>query len=419
VVGVHYPKFSSTQPAIDCGKPLWSSEDGPWNGTWGGARRLAQIFNRNYIVGRMTTTEIWSPITSYYDNLPLPGSGVMRANTPWSGYYEVQPALWATAHTTQFVQPGWKYLDSACSLIQGGTVVALKSPDGQALSIIIESTQAQKPATYQLILKGNLPNTPLHVWRTNRNDSFVQLASITPVAGSFAFTVDPESLYSLTTTTGQHKGDAQPPANLPFRLPFTDAFDEYAVGATPRFTSDQAGIFEVAARSDGAGKSLRQVVGQKGIEWQKNPLPETLLGSSAWSDYEVWADVLIEHAGFAALYGRVGTLRQNADPPPGYCLKLNADGQWQLIVDRTQHPAPKKTVVTPAILASATIDIKPATWHRLRLSMRGSLIEAAIDGRPLAHATDHEYASGMIALGSDWSPTQFDNLKIDADAKQP
>ena len=68
----------------------------------------------------MTKTEIWSPITSYPDNLPLPGSGLMRADGAWSGHYELPPALWVTAHTTQFAQPGWKYLDSACQLLPGG-----------------------------------------------------------------------------------------------------------------------------------------------------------------------------------------------------------------------------------------------------------------------------------------------------------
>ena len=45
--------------------------------------------NRNYVLGRMIKTEIWSPITSYYDNLAAPNSGLMYANTPWSGHYNV------------------------------------------------------------------------------------------------------------------------------------------------------------------------------------------------------------------------------------------------------------------------------------------------------------------------------------------
>ena len=61
----------------------------------------------------MTMTEIWSLVSAYYDVLPLAGAGFMYANTPWSGFYDVQPAIWAAAHTTQFAQPGRKYLDNS------------------------------------------------------------------------------------------------------------------------------------------------------------------------------------------------------------------------------------------------------------------------------------------------------------------
>ena len=93
---------SSPAAAQTCGKILWSSEDGIGGSTWAAAMKLAKIFNRNYITGKMTATEIWSPITSYYDILAAADSGLMRANTPWSGNYDVAPAIWATAHTTQF-----------------------------------------------------------------------------------------------------------------------------------------------------------------------------------------------------------------------------------------------------------------------------------------------------------------------------
>ena len=114
VVSVHYPrekgKLTTPADAVDAGKPLWSSEDQPESSAsiilsrdWAiGGRSLAHLYNENYLEGHFTKTEIWSPVTSYYDILAAPNSGLMYANTPWSGHYDVQGAIWATAHTTQF-----------------------------------------------------------------------------------------------------------------------------------------------------------------------------------------------------------------------------------------------------------------------------------------------------------------------------
>ena len=127
-VGVHYSlvdgKYTTRAEARTIGKPLWSSEDQPNSGggpilsrDWRiGGRILARLYNRNYLEGGFTKTEIWSPITSYYDILAAPNSGLMYANTPWSGFYDVQGAIWATAHTTQFAQPGWQYLDQPAGI---------------------------------------------------------------------------------------------------------------------------------------------------------------------------------------------------------------------------------------------------------------------------------------------------------------
>ena len=139
-VGAHYPHWHSTPECVQTAKPLFASEDGPWRGDWPGACTLAKSYNRNYIEGKITKTVIWSLISSYYDILPLPNSGPMKAIEPWSGHYEVQPAIWAIAHTTQFAQPGWRYLDSACGLLPGeGSYVTLRSPGREQVAAITAS----------------------------------------------------------------------------------------------------------------------------------------------------------------------------------------------------------------------------------------------------------------------------------------
>ena len=235
-IGVHYPGCKSTPAARQTGKPLWSSEDGPWSSEWNAAATgshtpLQATYNRNYIIGKMTRTEIWSPITCYYDTLPLPGSGLMRANTPWSGHYDLQPALWVTAHTTQFARPGWKYLDSACLLLPGvGSVVALQAPTANDYSIIIETTEARVPRALSFKLGGGLSTGTVHVWRTNGHDQFQALADITPQRDAYTITVDAQSVYSLTTTTGQRKGGADPPPSASFPLEYHEDFAGYALG---------------------------------------------------------------------------------------------------------------------------------------------------------------------------------------------
>src|ERR1019366_4263361 len=190
----------------NCGQRIWSSEDGPWQGTWEGATALAKMFNRNYANGRMTKTIIWSLITSYYENLPLPNSGPMKANTPWSGHYEVQPALWAIAHTTQFAQPGWQYLDDACVLLEQGSVVALASPSRRDFSLIIETVDSQQPQTLRFQVAGGLPPKPLHVWRSDASQQFLHTGTVQPSNGQYEVTVDGGCIYSFTTTTGERKG---------------------------------------------------------------------------------------------------------------------------------------------------------------------------------------------------------------------
>ena len=145
------------------------------------------MFNRNYIDGRMTKTMIWSLITSYYDSLPVPDSGPMKANTPWSGHYEVQPALWAIAHTTQFAQPGWKYLDTpaGCSKTAAATSACEAPTAGGDYSIIIETVDAKTPQTLSFRVTGGLATGPLHVWRSNQQSQFDRQDDISPADGSF------------------------------------------------------------------------------------------------------------------------------------------------------------------------------------------------------------------------------------------
>lgn len=421
VIGVHYPlehgRLTTTGAARRTGKPLWSSEDQP-NGGGGpfvnrdwpaGGRILAHLYNSNYLEGTLTATEIWSPITSYYDNLAAPNSGLMYANTPWSGHYDVQGAIWATAHTTQFAQPGWQYLDSSSGyLSEKGTYVSLRSADKKNWSVVLETIGARSPQKMRFRLAGGLTATEVHIWETNDARTFEQVADLKPEGGSFEYTFDPDSLYSLTTTTGQGKGKAQPPAAMPFPLPYADGFDQISLGHTPKYLSDQDGAFEVHRCNQRAGRCLEQMITEIPIPWDPLPDPFTLAGDEAWTDYSVSADVHFLSKSPAVVMGRIDSsnvfTEDKARWPSGYILRVQPDGSWELLSTVYNKP-----VVN---LSSGSTPIDRNQWHRLHLSFHGTQITAAIDGKAVSTVEDAAHTHGMFGLGTEWDHVQFDNLRV-------
>jgi galactosylceramidase len=401
-IGAHYPNSTSPLAAQSCSQPLWASEDGIGGSTWATARKLGKLFNRNYVTGRMTKTEIWSPVTSYYDILAASNSGLMRANTPWSGNYEVAPAIWAAAHTTQFAFPGWKYLEGGASALLplGGSIVSLVSTNHADYSIVVETFDATSAQTVTFQLTNGLSTATLNLWQTTQTSQFAQVGLVPAAGGTFTCTFQPECIYTLTTTSGQAKGSAAAPASAPFPRPFKDDFESYVPGKTPKFFSDQAGTFETFTRTDGQGQCLRQVLPQIGIRWTSEWYPYTLIGDAAWTDYDVSADVLIEtNGGFAFVMGRVGSVPGFSDPlPRGYWLALNnATAQWEL------HSSSN-------LLVSGAAAIPANTWHSLRLAMQGSSLRCYVDGAVVTNVTDYTYNSGMAGLGCGWHGAQFDNF---------
>jgi hypothetical protein len=422
VIGVHYPEtdegaITTTQAARASGKPLWSSEDQPNSGSgpilariWSsGGRILASTYNRNYLEGSMTKTEIWSPITSYYDNLAAPNSGLMYANTPWSGYYDVQSTIWVTAHTTQFAKPGWRYMDSASGhLPDRGTFVTLRSPDAKDWSMIVETISAKQQQTLHVNIGKGLRAESVHIWETNAGKTFEKIADLKPVDGRFTATVDPDSLYTLTTTTGQAKGTAQPPVNTPFPFPYSDGFEKTPLEKAAKYLADQDGAFEAHRCRARSGQCLEQVIERKPIPWGPLPDPFTMAGDANWSDYTLGAEVLFGTAGEVTLIGRIDSADVfqdgNARWPSAYVFQIRRDGEWALLNSRFKH--------APQTLASGATEVPAADWHTLQLAFKGPKITASLDGKQLVTVEDPSHTAGMIAVGTDWGTAQFDNLSV-------
>jgi hypothetical protein len=428
VVSVHYPlvegKYTTPDAARTLGKPIWSSEDQPNPGSgpflsreWKIAGRiLGRVYNRNYLEGGFTKTEIWSPITSYYDILAAPNSGLMYANSPWSGFYNVQGTIWATAHTTQFAQPGWQYLDASSGhLPEQGSYVALKSPNGRDWSLVVETIDAKRPQHITLEIKAGLSQSTVHVWETNGQKTFEHISDLSAKNGKIAYSLEPDSLYSLTTTTGQSKGDAHPPAASSFPLPYQENFEDTDLGRAPRYLADQNGAFEAQPCVDRGGRCLEQVIGTKPIPWGPSPDPFTLSGDVNWSNYEIACDVHFKGEGVATLMGRIDSANVfqdgSAPLPSGYVLSIDSSGTWKLV--SAAYKAETRT------LASGEEKLSGDKWHHAELRFSDQRIAALLDGKSLATVMDGAHPHGMFAVGTGWNHVQFDNLVVSGTRRKP
>ncbi|MFI9272827.1 RICIN domain-containing protein [Kitasatospora sp. NPDC052896] len=432
IIGTHYPcgymsamtSCSTTADALASGKQLWASENGSEDADTGAAP-IARAINRGYLDAKLTAFINWPVVASVYQNLSFNTMGLVTADQPWSGAYQVGRSAWAIAQTTQFTAPGWQYLDSSSGYLGGdrgnGSYVSYTAPDRSAWSTVFETMDATAAQNVTLKVAGGLPGGALHVWSTDfsSNSATAHLVpgpDLTATGGTYQLTLQPGHLYTVTTTTGQGAGDTVPPERARLALPYADSLAGTATGQEARYFTSMNGAFETEPCAGGRpGRCLRQQAQTTPIRWTDETAdqPYTLMGDLGWSDYTVSADALLEHAGTAELLGRVGTQGRNNNGLDAYNLRLSDTGVWTLLKSDTSW------VFTT--LASGTVPA-PGTgsWHNLALTFQGSTIVARIDGAVVGTVTDGSYGAGQIGLGTGrYYSAQFSNLTITPGSTTP
>jgi galactosylceramidase len=390
----------------------------------------------------MTKIVNWYLVGSVYPTEPFPEEpAALIANSPWSGFYRPREVLWGYAHYGQFSKVGWTYLNGGCGRLDGGgTFVTLKSP-GDDYSMLIETKNATAAQTITVNVDAGLSTKPLCLWRSNAREQFVQQASIVPADGSFTVTLDPQSIYSLSTTTGQQKGAfVDIPTERSFPLPYHETFDHYTsprqLGYLPHYTADIVGVFEVVDRPREPGKCLRQVVAHKPISWAPEWMPYTIIGDENWTDYAVSVEVLLIDDGGAGVMGRINEVGTGyGTAPKAYYLRMMPDGAYSLIAvngkvgaeelgdkehqERLRAEAAAGKVVERGekrVVAGRIESFDPAKWHTLKLEFSGNTITGYIDGMKVVSTTNSLNARGMAGLvacdGRNRSTAYFDNLII-------
>jgi hypothetical protein len=430
IVGVHYPCGGDGSSATSCpanadglgrGVPLWASENGSQDLNTGAPAMIRAIV-RGYDEAQMTAYINWPILAAIPPNIPWETMGLVQANNPWSGWYEVGLQTWTTAQVTQFTQPGWSFIDSASAYLGGtntnGGYIALKSPNGTDYTIILETTTATAPQTAAFTIQGGLSTGEVHVWTTNlgsgsQADYFVHAGDVTPQGGVYWVTLPPNTITTLSTIGGQGKGAAQPPSPLAPVLPYADAFESEAIGALAPTIADQSGAFEVAACTGGrTGQCLRQMAPVVPVEWNSDEQPYNTIGTNDWADYTIGVDVMLESAGSVEVIGRFsGRDYGQIAHLDGYFFSVSDTGAWS-IVEANQSGTLQTALASGTVAALGTM-----AWHHLDFSLTGVTITASIDGTIVGNVTDTTYAVGPAGLAvglvsANWFNAQFDNLSI-------
>lgn len=428
--------------AAEMGKPIWDTEEHVYLKGFDCAIGIVKAFNENFLRSGATRIVNWYDIAGLYPMEPYSEDpSAILAWSPWSGHYQVREALWGYAHYGQFTGIGWQYLNGGCGWLNaGGSFVTLKSPFGGDYSVIAETKGARAPQQVRFQMSGGLSPKPLCVWRSNAQQQFVRQTDIQPANGSFTITLEPDSIYSLSTTTGQQKGAfASIPADEPFPFPYFETFDEYNPpkkwGHLPRYFADIEEAFELAERPDGKGLALHQVVPIWPNSWAPLWRPYTILGDEHWQDYEVSADVYLNPGDTAGVMGRVNNVGSGYGTiPKGYFLQLSDGGQCDLVVvrgkrdkkkpvgDAEQQALLKKQGDTgeggEKVLATVHVpNIGPHQWHNVKLCMVGTVLTGFVDGKAVLSAADQLYSQGMAGLTAGarknkLSTPWFDNISI-------
>jgi hypothetical protein len=380
--------------AARTGKPLWISELGSTPagdtspvlpGPGGLARALDDAYNQGGITGIL----VWPLLDAIPPDLPHENRGLVVADFPWTGYYQVTPLTWVIAQTTQFASPGWHYGPDG-DLPAGGSYTTYLAPGRSAWSLVAQTSEATTAQQVTFQVTGGLPSGVVHVWTTDLDGpgQFVRRGNIIPHNGLFSATLQPGYVYTFTTTTGQSRAGGHPPA-VPAAGPMPVQYT-----ATP----DSAGMADLLSPMEGSftyvnGTLTQTTVGEP-VEWGDvghSPAPYAIVGQNSWNDYTVSARVTLPAPGtagaslIARFQGFAGTTISHFR---GYELTVRGDGDWQIVANGP----------VPATLASGSVS--PSDTYTLSLTTRGTTIIARINGTSVASVTSSLYQNGPAGLGS-------------------
>ncbi len=427
-VGYHYPVgymslVNDERPLpkgfLATGIPFWASEDFSNHGLHfeNGRNYIGKIL-REYNELRITKSVAWVPFTSLPEGFTWHACGFLDASGCRNGHYEVWPALWCLAHLSQFAEPRWRFIDGAQGRFNpgqnqgqdcydpeksGGVYAALRAPDGKDWSLV--AVTEKQPVSMDVRVDPSLSQEVVHVWKSDKDEQFVEIDNIKPVRGAFHIRLKGLCIYTLTTTTGQCKGRPKnrvpPPA--PANLSWNDDFRDYKRHDKPRYWVDQEGTFEIDV--DNGWQVLKQQVPKEGLRW--GPMHHGCCsffgGGNPTRKVEVRTEATVRHG-----YVEAGTIN---DWTFQFRFQLDVEGRWKLLA------ADKE------VAAGVVAGFRPGAWHAVWFQIDAArmdlpVLKCGVDGTELygkptpAPKTSHITPGVIPMIGSSYDPNVYKAVEI-------
>ncbi|MCM3626121.1 hypothetical protein M3194_01910 [Paenibacillus glycanilyticus] len=295
--------------------------------------------------------------------------------------YSTNKKYYAMAQFSRFIRPGYDMID----IRDDNSVAAYDSTGNKLVIVTVNDFGNSNDVTYDLSKFTNVTGT-VTGYRTSRSGT----QNLQPITGislsnkSFTQTNPANSIstYVISGVSGFETTPENPDPSKQTLL--TDSFDD---GDAQGWTS-ASGSWSVANGSYlQSGNAASEAV--------------STTGDSAWTNYDVSADVKPQSAASFAATGVIGRYQDNNNY---YYLRLHAgDNQLQLY---------KKASGMFTLLGSVPQAVSLNTAYSLKLSMIGSTIKGYLNDVEKISVTDTAVSAGKIGLRSYNQTAAIDNVLV-------
>ena len=191
-------------------------------------------------------------------------------------------------------------------------------------------------------------------------------------------------------------------------------------GATPRFTTDSNGAFEVVPDVD-RGRVLRQQIDRvhAGNAWIEGE-PRTAIGDMRWTNYRVSVDVCFEpyrgRAPYVLLGAREMAGNKFTSDVCGYDVKLQADGNYLLRRFGDEKRRGHYEDLRLRALEAGTQPFRkgPNVWNTVALQVADNVVTMFVNDAKIAEwVDDAPQSAGRVNLGTSFDHVRFSNLRVE------